>query len=369
MSFSIGIDYRVAVAHAPGVGRYVRESTRALAEISAADASFRLKLIDVGSEPDALPRASLGIDPSAGGARVVHQRFFWPRRLECAVARFGFRAGRAARGLDIFHHARSPYLDLETGNQTIAIGDLPESPLSLDELSAVAARCAVVFAFAGAAVEPIARALDLDPSRLRAVPVGADHWSREIRVPPCAASPPRILALGAQTARRAPLDLFLAFERAIVVGEIPSDTRLCLAGRRESADPAFLAALAASRFRDRVAFVTPGEPELPRLVAESSLMVHLHREALTPVTPLEALSCGVPVLVDDVPVFREALGAGAEYVADARDSNALASGMGRAFASRDDATAAATRAAIASRFTWRRNAEATLAVWRDAPRA
>lgn len=83
-------------------------------------------------------------------------------------------------------------------------------------------------------------------------------------------------------------------------------------------------------------------------------------------TPLEALAFGTPVVVTDIPVHREVLGDAARY-APVGDAPALAAAVAATL--RDPgarAAAVASGAAAAARFSWRRMAEQTLAVYRSA---
>ncbi|MGE5762534.1 MAG: glycosyltransferase, partial [Mycobacterium leprae] len=81
--------------------------------------------------------------------------------------------------------------------------------------------------------------------------------------------------------------------------------------------------------------------------------------------PLQALACGVPVVVSDLPVFREVLGPFATYVPSG-DPDALAAAVARAL--RDDRGEAPRRArqSYARRYTWQRCAAETMRAYRTA---
>jgi glycosyltransferase involved in cell wall biosynthesis len=89
-------------------------------------------------------------------------------------------------------------------------------------------------------------------------------------------------------------------------------------------------------------------------------------------TALEAMQCGTPCVVSDIPVLREVTGGAAELV-DPRDPTAIAGGL-RAVLD-DPVRSAALRAlgrANVARFSWRASARETLAAYEaalaDAPR-
>jgi glycosyltransferase involved in cell wall biosynthesis len=82
--------------------------------------------------------------------------------------------------------------------------------------------------------------------------------------------------------------------------------------------------------------------------------------------PLEALACGRPVVVSDLPVMREVLGKHADYV-PVGDVDALAGALQRLpHRADDDPEAVAARHIHAAAFTWDRCAERTRAAYEDA---
>lgn len=105
------------------------------------------------------------------------------------------------------------------------------------------------------------------------------------------------------------------------------------------------------------------EPALTRVVAAAGCLVLPSREEGFGLPPLEALACGVPVVVSDLPVFREVLGEQADYV-PVGDADALAAALERAADAVPTEAVRAARRAHAQRFTWRRCAEATMGAYR-----
>lgn len=78
--------------------------------------------------------------------------------------------------------------------------------------------------------------------------------------------------------------------------------------------------------------------------------------------PLEALACGRPVLVSDLPVMREVSGPHAELV-DPLDAESVADGVRRVLAVPDGPAERAARRSWSAGWTWEACARATLAVY------
>jgi len=157
--------------------------------------------------------------------------------------------------------------------------------------------------------------------------------------------PSTISAFAAATARRPET-------RLVIVGADRSYPALDLAGLAADAG-------AAGRVEIRN-YVT--EPELDDLYGRASVFVFLSEYEGFGLTPLEALSAGVPPLVLDTPVAREVYGDAAWYVAaDAGPS--AAAGAIRTLLEDDDSRARFLSHApgILARYSWDTAADATLA--------
>ncbi len=360
----VGIDYFPAATHWPGSGRYARELVRALV---ARDDRPDLRLFDVGrvqlpADPPIDPRA-LGIP--FGDPRVRRVTRAIPRRALPALARVGFDAARLLGGIDVFHHVNAHGPPVSHARQVLAVAELP-APKS-EALRALRERAQSMdglVVFCTDWRERVAEALAFPPARIHLTRVGSEHWRRTLAEIPAPDDPPRVLVLGALRTERRPLALFRAFER---LRERRVDARLVFAGRDGNASPALLEAFRTSPHAQHVERLPDvREPDLPSLVARSSVLAHLDPEAGTPVTPLEALAAGVPVVASAIPCFTEHLQGVAELVDDAeavREPDVLAGALERAIVSRADGLAQTLRAARAREFPWSRCAEETIAVW------
>jgi len=344
----IGLDYFPAATHAPGVGRYARELARALVELGHGE---ELRLLELGRAPQVMSEASLGLGPA-----VRRRRLGLPARLGSAAAHLGLGAEAWLGGVDLFHHVRLHGPPVRRAPQTLAVSDWPAAAAEAAFLRRLEAFDALFVFCEGYRARLVERA-GRDPRRVHLVPVGADHWLRDLGRDPGElepASPPRVLVLGAAQPHRRHAEVLAACERLLAGGR---ELSLCFAGSRAE-DPTRLAQrVADSTLGARVEWCAPREEELPELVARSSLLVHLAGDAGTAVTPLEALLLETPVLVSPLPAFREALGERASYFAGG-GAPELADAIEAALA-----RGARPEAGAAEAFSWRANAAATRRAW------
>ena len=361
----VGIDYLPAVTHAPGRGRYARELVRALCLLELDDVDLRL--FEIGRGPRRFSGAALGLDQAR--FRVKRRRSKLPRRVVEWVDRIvGLGADGWLGGCDVFHHT-SPVLP-PVGNalEILPIAELPpEGSPEESKLREGAQRMARVVVFSQHYASEVPRRLGVDPKVVRMTHVGCGHWRRSLETLPARDEKPYMLALGCPRDDRRPELLLAALE--VLLRERP-ETRLVIAGSAGAQAERFERKLAFSVARNAVEWRrTPSEAELPAIVARASCVVHLAREEGTPVTGLEALSMGTPVVASRIPAFVEALQGDAAYVDLERVEERpalLAEAVLKAFAEADDATRVRRRIQRASAFTWLRTASETLDVWRDA---
>jgi glycosyltransferase involved in cell wall biosynthesis len=106
------------------------------------------------------------------------------------------------------------------------------------------------------------------------------------------------------------------------------------------------------------------ESELPNLYSHAECFVYPSRYEGFGLPPLEAMSCGCPVIVSDADALVEVSGPGA-FVCPRDDPSALARLLERLLRDRDLRAETAERGRLhAEAFSWQRSAEATLAVYR-----
>jgi glycosyltransferase involved in cell wall biosynthesis len=355
---AVGVDYWLAVTHAPGSGRYVRELVRALAPRSG---ELELKLLEFGPGERVLGEPHLGL-ANFEGKRL---RAKAPRRLLDWSARIGVGADRWLGGCDLFHGPFAGAPRLSRALRTCSVSEFP-SPERDETFGADLRRCAAVITFSRFAAEQLVRRYGLDGNAVHALPVGCEHWRRALGRELPLESPPRVLVLGRLDERRNPLAVLRACEQLVRDG---TDLRLAYVGRPGDAYDALRAYVTRSPISSRVSWSsTPREEELPTLVARAAVLVHLSDGELTPVTPLEALALGCTVVATRAPAFVEALGPQALWLdapAAEVEPAKLAAQIATALAQRDDVQLRHSRQALAAAYSWRRHADLTLQIWRD----
>jgi glycosyltransferase involved in cell wall biosynthesis len=225
-------------------------------------------------------------------------------------------------------------------------------------LTRQAARAAsVIFTDSEFSCHEIVERLGAAPERLRVIRPGITP--REPSTPPV--REPLVLFVGSIFNRRRLPAALTAFSEA-TAGR--PDARFIIAGADRSYPPINFDALTRSAgISSRVellSYVT--EAALNSLYARASVFVFLSEYEGFGLTPLEALSAGVPIVVLDTPVAREVYGEAAWYV----DRDDTVRGAGRAIQvllndRREADRLLAHAPAVLSRYSWERAAEQTLA--------
>jgi glycosyltransferase involved in cell wall biosynthesis len=354
----VGLDYHPAVTHAPGAGRYARELVRALVRL---DDAPELRLLEVGGERASIGEPALGLADAPRSPR--RRRLRVPRRW---IARLGIGADRLLGGVDLFHRVHPDWPPVSRAVEVQPVAELgPPGGEGDAALSARFVRGAHAVVFSAGGAELVAERFGLPSARVHRTPVGCEHWARVLPEPgPRDEEPAYAVVLGSVRRDRRHVAIARAFEslwRRQVIGRL-----FVLGGRGDAAD-AFEEVLLGLEARDQVRWIErPREGQHPPLVASAAVLVHLASNELTPVTPLEGLSFGTPVVASRIPAFEEALGGEARLVeeSEADDPEALAAAIEAAAESARDPEAEARRRAVAARFSWAGCAEATLAAWR-----
>jgi len=219
-----------------------------------------------------------------------------------------------------------------------------------------AQRAAVVITVSAFSQREIHDLYRIPLERIRVIPNGLTASRPETS---CAREP-LVLYSGSIFNRRRVPDLIAAF--AIVLRSVPS-ARLVIAGDNRTWPRQDLAAIAAAHgilgqvaLRDYV-----DDDELASLYARASAFAFLSEYEGFGLTPLEALSAGVPVVVLDTAAAREVYGDAAVYVSRG-DVAATAGAIARLLTSPAAAAAQLARApAILARYSWVDAADSTLA--------
>lgn len=176
-------------------------------------------------------------------------------------------------------------------------------------LTRQAARAAeVVFTDSAFSRDEIRDRLAVPPERIRVIPPGVTRRSAG----PCPREP-LVLFVGSIFNRRRLPATITAFAAATATRP---ETRLVIAGADRSYPSLDLAGLAAEAGVGKRVEITSyaAEADLDSLYARASVFVFLSEYEGFGLTPLEALSAGVPIVVLDTPVAREIYGEAAWYI-------------------------------------------------------
>jgi glycosyltransferase involved in cell wall biosynthesis len=224
-----------------------------------------------------------------------------------------------------------------------------------------ARRAAVILTDSEFSRSEIHRLLGVERRRIHVIPPGVRPLRRSAS-PASSSSPAGRLVLFAGTLfnrRRLP-DLIAAF--AGVAADVP-DARLAIVGDDRTWPPVDLRAAAdAHGVGDQVRFTSyVADDELATLYSTASVFAFLSEYEGFGLTPLEALSAGVPIVVLDTPVAREVYGGAAHYVR--RGDLAGTADVIRRLLLEPGSAATTLNAApdVLARYSWDRAADQTLA--------
>jgi len=216
-----------------------------------------------------------------------------------------------------------------------------------------AANASVIFTVSEFSRQEIETRLDADPGKIRVIAQGFTPPA----VPQGGTRVPLVLFVGSLFNRRRLPDLITAFARA--TRDMPA-ARLAIVGGDRTWPPQDLPSVARELgVADRVELKRwVPDVELAGLYARASVFAFLSEYEGFGLTPLEALSAGVPIVVLDTPVAREVYGDAATYVSDVEGA---AAALRRFLASPAEACALLARApAVLARYSWDTAAAATL---------
>lgn len=364
------LDYRPALVNGQGIGRYVRELTRALVQVPEVDAalfgptwarpSFELECL--GIEKARLFRRRIPSKPLTGlfsRAGVGVERLFGGRASLChhtQYRRLPTRLPEVATIHDLVFLDTDRFMASQTAVRMSAFA------------RSAAQRCGAIVTPTEVVADEVAERLDVPRSRIFATHLGVDHVHRRVAMAPPlggdqagSGRAPYFFSAARNETRKNLVTILRAFERADL-----GATRWKVAGTAGAGGEVFDEALRTSPARDRVDRLGHvDEPYLAALMTGALAFVLVPLNEGFGLAPLEAMALGVPAVSSDVPVVREVCGGGATLL-DPDDVDGLADALGK-LAGDDEYRAgeAARGRAHAARFTWARTAEATLEAYRS----
>jgi glycosyltransferase involved in cell wall biosynthesis len=364
MTLRVGVDAREIIGDRTGVGQYLGELLRRWT--NRADAATRRFVLYA---PEPIP---LTFPPGTAEVRILRARgpsVVTGRGRGTWWEQTSLRRAVSRDPLDVFF---APAYTAPLGVSVplaVTIHDVsflahpewfrPREGMRRRWLTSRAAAAArVIFTDSEFSRTEIVGHLRVDPSRVRVIPPGVAPRTR-----PGGGDVPRaplVLYVGSIFNRRRVPDLIEAFAHA--TRDLP-DARLAIVGDDRTWPQQDLAAVArafdvAGRV-DLLRYVS--DAELASLYSRAAVFVFLSEYEGFGLTPLEALSAGVPVVVLDTPVSREVYGPAAFYVGR-RDIEGTAAVI-RMLLTTPGAGAATLSEAprILARYSWDRAAEETLA--------
>lgn len=366
------VDYRPALRARTGIGEYVHEVARALA---ATTGPSRALTLFSSSWSDRIDPSVPGDLP---GASFVDRRV--PvRTLTWAWHRLGWPPIELLAGpCDVVHSATPLLVPATRAAQVVTVFDLHflhrpdqvEGAVRRDFATlarAHVARADHVLAGSAYAAALVARELGVPAERITSTPLGAPAWAAEVRRQRRAAVDGPFLFIGTLEPRKNVGVLLDGYAR--LRARRAGTPALVVAGRITDAAHDWVARAAASPLAPHVTFtgyVSDGERRALYARARAVVVPSLDEGFGLPA--LEAMACGVPVVVSPVGALPEVVGDAGLYAApDAPDAWADA-----LEACLDDARAAAMAArglARAESFSWTRAAEVTWGAYDTARRA
>jgi glycosyltransferase involved in cell wall biosynthesis len=210
-------------------------------------------------------------------------------------------------------------------------------------------------------VEVIPPAVDAHPALTCGRSRDAGPDGNGVGQPTARVEPPYVLYVGSIFTRRHVPDLVEAF--ASVASRLP-ELQLVLVGADRSWPPQHIDhRIRTSGVASRIVWRPQvSEDALRRLYTGARVFVFLSEYEGFGLTPLESLAAGVPVIVADVPVAREAYGAAAVYV-NPNDRGAIAGALLDLLAEEDRRRRMLLEApSVLGRYSWDSSAQRTFAV-------
>lgn len=374
----ITIDCTPALHQSAGIGRLTREVVRALLQLDTPHC-FTLFCMGRPGAPamatlsrwaSLTPRVSLAVTPLTD--RWLYQ--LWHRaRLPAPIELF------AGRG-DLYHATDFVLPPVTPGKRTVlTVHDLsferaPDAtpPQLLRFLKRVVPqsvrRAGHVIADSQATARDLTVLYDVQPDRITVIYSGVDERFRPLDAPqigarraPLPDGMPFVLTVGTLQPRKNHLTLVRAFAR--IARRLP-DLQLVIAGGKGWMYDQVTAEVTRLNLGERVRFIGfVDDADLPDLYRAARVFAFPSLYEGFGLPPLEAMACGVPVVVSNASSLPEVVG-DAGLLVEPLDVDGLAEALIRAVTDEAwRAQAIARGLARARQFTWRRSAEQLLAVY------
>ncbi len=361
----VGIDYRPALLGHTGIGRYVRQLVEALPEVMGEIDLALFAAFWKGIGPRVLPNQVVG-------AELFAPRF--PGRLLQVLGRMKVMAAETFTGpVDLFQATDFVELPIRSPNRIATIYDLgflrePSwySSTNQRRLESVTkqlvARSTSFITVSEASRVDLIERFAVDPNLVSATLLGASREFFDVPSPPVGA--PQILMVGTLEPRKNHARLLCAFEK---VSARHPDSRLVIVGRRGWLDEDVVSQI--NRLESLGIVVwhrDANEDDLMAAMAECSIVAYPSLWEGFGLPVVEGMAAGRAVLTANVGATAEVAGDAAclvdptntEEIADALDFLLSDASVRESLGARGKARA--------NELSWRRCAEATVAVWRQA---
>jgi len=358
----IGLDATPLLGPRTGVGRYTAELLRALAAGPDELVATAFTVRGAGDLRRVVP-PGVNVRSRRLPARLLRE--VW-RRTEFPPV--SFSAGR----LDLFHATNFVLPPVGRAAGVVTVHDLSflRTRQAVDAASLAyrelvprsVARAAVVVTPSQAVADEVVAEYGVDPATVLATPLGVGAQWAEAPRPSAEQLAARglpadyVVAVGTLEPRKNLQSLLDAFAR--LLADDPEAPDLVLVGPQGWGAALDLGRLPAGRVH-LTGFL--GDADLQQVVSGSRGLAFPSLYEGFGLPPLEALACGRPVVVSDLPVMHEVLGEHASYV-PVGDVDALAAAI-QALPREEPAAAADARRRHAAGFTWERCAERTRAAY------
>ena len=368
------VDYRPALRERTGVGEFVHELVRALADPADAAASDEIVIFASSWKDRPSPTLPLEIP----GARIVDRRI--PvRTLAWAWNNLEFPPVEWLAGPCDIAHSQSPMLiPSSRAAQVVTIHDLDflhhpenvEAEMRRDFprlARSHAQRAHAVMVSSQYAATAVTRELGLPSTRVHVCPPGAPPWASEVARRRAGSPGRRILFVGTLGPRKNVGTLLEAYAR--LRSRVANAPPLTLAGHTTPASAPWEARANEAPLAGHVDITGYVDAaQRIELFADARMLVLPSYEEGFGLPVLEAMACGVPVVISSRGSLPEVAGDAADPV-EPDDAEGLAARM---IALLDDATAReASRKGLAqaARYSWRACAAAARVAYRSAVEA